>query len=60
MLDGYVTVERARLDHGVALDATGAVDEAETERLRADMRAGAPPLIDRGEWGDRPLAVESS
>ena len=36
VLDGYVTVEEARDDYGVALDpASLELDEAETARLRA-------------------------
>ena len=35
VLDGYVTVERARAEYGVALDpATLELDAAETARLR--------------------------
>jgi N-methylhydantoinase B len=38
--DGKVTAAAARTEYGVALDpATLAVDAAETERLRAAMRA---------------------
>ena len=48
--DGKVTPAAARRDYGVALDAaTLAVDEVETARLRAAMRAGVdtarPPLF---------------
>lgn len=40
-LDGYVSVAKARADYGVALDPeTLALDAAETEKLRAAMRAG--------------------
>jgi hypothetical protein len=34
-----VSVEAAKRDYGVALTATGIVDEAATERLRREMRA---------------------
>ena len=37
--DGYVTREAARVLYGVALTADGALDEAETARLRS--RVGA-------------------
>src|ERR1700720_4031574 len=37
--DGFVSVEAAKRDYGVALTATGTVDEAATERLRREMRA---------------------
>jgi N-methylhydantoinase B len=60
VLDGYVSVGGARADYGVALDAAGTVDEAETERLRSQMRTAEPPLIEHGEWADRPLAVDAS
>jgi N-methylhydantoinase B len=48
--DGKVTVEGARRDYGVALDAvTLSLDEAETSRLRSEMRAAVdfanPPLF---------------
>ncbi|MET0680113.1 MAG: hydantoinase B/oxoprolinase family protein, partial [Burkholderiales bacterium] len=48
--DGKVTAAAARREYGVALDpATLAVDEAETARLRAALRACAdtahPPLF---------------
>ncbi len=48
--DGKVTIEGARRDYGVALDAaTLQVDAAETARLRATMRAAVdaanPPLF---------------
>ena len=39
---GYVTIEVAARDYGVVIDpATGAVDEEETERRRAEMRSSA-------------------
>ena len=34
VLDGLITAEEARRDYGVAIDAQGQVDRAETERLR--------------------------
>jgi N-methylhydantoinase B len=37
--DGFVSVEAAKRDYGVALTAAGIVDEAATERLRREMRA---------------------
>jgi N-methylhydantoinase B len=37
--DGFVSVEAAKRDYGVALTATGIVDEAATKRLRREMRA---------------------
>jgi N-methylhydantoinase B/oxoprolinase/acetone carboxylase alpha subunit len=38
VLDGLVTIEEARRDYGVVVDAEGRVDAAETERLRAVAR----------------------
>jgi N-methylhydantoinase B len=35
VLDGLITAEEARRDYGVAIDAAGNLDQAETERLRA-------------------------
>jgi len=35
MLDGLISVEEARRDYGVAIDASGQLDRAETERLRS-------------------------
>jgi N-methylhydantoinase B len=35
VIDGLITAEQARRDYGVAIDANGAIDGAETERLRA-------------------------
>jgi N-methylhydantoinase B len=32
---GFVSIESARRDYGVAVDAAGAVDHAETAKLRA-------------------------
>ena len=37
--DGFVSVEAAKQDYGVALTAAGIVDEAATERLRREMIA---------------------
>jgi hypothetical protein len=34
MLDGLISVEQARRDYGVAVDAAGRLDLAETARLR--------------------------
>jgi N-methylhydantoinase B len=52
VVDGYVTVEAARRDYGVVLGPDGAVDQQETERERARMRAQAPvdaaATVDRG------------
>ena len=45
---GYVTIEGARRDYGVAIEAgTFRVDMAETERLRAEMRKDAPAPVTR-------------
>jgi N-methylhydantoinase B len=38
MLDGLITAEQARRDYGVAIDANGAIDVAETERLRVSKK----------------------
>src|SRR5262249_21881482 len=35
VLDGLITAEEARRDYGVAVDAQGQLDSAETERLRS-------------------------
>jgi N-methylhydantoinase B len=35
VLDGLITAEEARRDYGVAIDAQGQLDRAETERLRS-------------------------
>jgi hypothetical protein len=35
VLDGLITAAEARRDYGVAIDAAGRIDRAETERLRA-------------------------
>jgi hypothetical protein len=34
VLDGLITAEEARRDYGVAVDASGGIDLAETQRLR--------------------------
>lgn len=60
VLDGYVSAEGARLDYGVVLDASGAVDEAETDLLRARMRAGVRPLVEHGAWAERAIAVDAT
>jgi hypothetical protein len=41
VVDGWVTVERARDVYGVVLDADGRVDERATRRLRAELAARA-------------------
>jgi N-methylhydantoinase B len=38
VLDGLITAEQARRDYGVAIDAAGEVDHAETGRLRASKQ----------------------
>jgi N-methylhydantoinase B len=38
VLDGLITAEQARRDYGVAINATGEVDHAETGRLRASKQ----------------------
>jgi N-methylhydantoinase B len=40
VLDSLITAEQARRDYGVAIDADGEIDRAETKRLRAKGRAG--------------------
>jgi hypothetical protein len=35
VLDGLITVEQARRDYGVAIDAAGEIEVAATGRLRA-------------------------
>jgi N-methylhydantoinase B len=35
VLDGLTTVEEARIEYGVAIDARGEIDLAETARLRS-------------------------
>jgi N-methylhydantoinase B len=60
VLDGYVTAEAARNDYGVALDASGAVDREQTERLRAALRSDDVPLIQLGEWGEQIAPVDAS
>jgi N-methylhydantoinase B len=39
MLDGLITAEQARSDYGVAIDAKGDIDFAETERIRAAKKS---------------------
>jgi N-methylhydantoinase B len=39
VLDGLITAEEARRDYGVAVDASGAIDVAATERLRAPNKS---------------------
>jgi len=41
VLDGLITAEQARRDYGVAIDASGAIGVAETERLRAPKKSTA-------------------
>ncbi|MDH3239457.1 MAG: hydantoinase B/oxoprolinase family protein [Alphaproteobacteria bacterium] len=40
VLDEFITIEAARIDYGVVIDAAGVVDEKETEALRARIKAG--------------------
>ncbi|MBW3664270.1 MAG: hydantoinase B/oxoprolinase family protein [Actinobacteria bacterium] len=52
-LDGYVTRDGARAGYGVVIGADGAVDEAATAELRAQMADGAAArggTVDRGTW----------
>lgn len=42
VLDGKVSVARARTDYGVVIDGGGAVDETATAALRANMGASSP------------------
>jgi len=53
--DELVSVESARRDYGVALDAGGAVDEAQTARLRRELRRGE--LAAGGDVGDGETAA---
>jgi N-methylhydantoinase B len=39
VLDGLITAEEARRDYGVAVDASGVIDVAATERLRAPTKS---------------------
>jgi N-methylhydantoinase B len=52
VLQGKVSIEAARVDYGVVIDATTfGVDEDATAKLREKMRAARPaplPMIDRG------------
>src|SRR5207253_1428666 len=55
VLDGYVTVEGALRDYGVAVDAAGTIDVAATAAARARLAAAPPPpgadeICDRGSW----------
>jgi N-methylhydantoinase B len=52
VLDGLITVEEARRDYGVAIDADGRLDRGETERLRAG-RASAQPISAAKDGGRR-------
>ena len=55
--NGYVSQENAAMDYGVIVDtATWTVDEAETERRRAEIRAHRPPeAMADVVWEDYPL-----
>ncbi len=48
---GFVSVESAREDYGVAVDARGVVDEAETARLRAVKRGPVRMFHRNGYFG---------
>lgn len=54
VLDGYVTIEGALRDYGVAIGEGGAVDEAATAMARARLSAERSPsaeaVWDRGSW----------
>jgi N-methylhydantoinase B len=66
VIDGRVSVERARDDYGVVLTSGGdpadvGVDEQATARRRAAMRGqrtGALPMIDRGEGFEKMMRGE--
>ena len=60
VLDGYVTVEGAARDYGVAVDLERqAIDEEKTARLRAGPHPSEPMPIGHDTPGPRPLvAVE--
>ena len=62
VLDGYVTAAGARREYGVAIDETGAVNHAASERLRSDMRAaqGAAAEVDPGTWRYGHISSESA
>ena len=61
VIRGLVSVEGARDDYGVVLDASSEagmawkVNEADTTALRAERRAGRPALkmINRGEYAEK-------
>lgn len=56
VLDGYVSVEAAARDYGVAVDVeAGTVDEAETTRLRQGPRPPEPLPVGHETKGRRPL-----
>jgi N-methylhydantoinase B len=58
VLDGYVSLEAARREYGVAIDAKRSViDEAETARLRAGPRPPEPEPIGAGTPGPRPFVA---
>jgi N-methylhydantoinase B len=59
VLDGYVSIEVARVIHGVVCDAAGKVDAAATEAERAALiraRLGGEPAADGG--GELPADAE--
>lgn len=55
--EGYVTVERAASDYGVAVDENGEVDTARTGELRAAAPAAPPAVGPEGRRGGR-AAIE--
>jgi len=58
VLDGYVTLEGAARDYGVAVDLERRIiDEEETARLRAAPRPPEPMPIGHDTPGPRPLVV---
>lgn len=56
--EAYVSAAAARRDYGVALDADGEIDPAETERLRAAMRTAQVELVRVGAWTEGLVAVD--
>ena len=65
MRNGYISAEAARVDYGVSVDtAHWRVDDAATERLRADMNAargdGLLPTISWTDAADGGRAGERS
>ncbi len=54
LLDGYITLDGARLDYGVVLDASGRIDAGGTVAARAALALAPRPTAeetwDRGEW----------